>query len=115
MNVRPRIHGKAGSYKWCRDDNGRACATCREAHSQYNQAYNRARAQRLKEDPSLAVHGRRGTYDAWGCRCPLCCAVASAVNRRSYARRMWERAGYIYPTTAPPDFTPPFGREWLQP
>lgn len=38
------------------------------------------RAARIAADPSLARHGRAGTYKDWGCRCAPCTAAATAAR-----------------------------------
>lgn len=76
-------HGNASTYRnsryACR------CLACRRAHTKAHSDERARRTERLKEDPSLAPHGRASTYINWGCRCLDCTRVHSAKCQR-YAR-----------------------------
>lgn len=73
-------HGHVNTYKaGCR------CSACREANRVYQSAAN----ARRRLDPSgadRAGHGKRSTYNNYGCRC-LLCRVASANAQRDYRER----------------------------
>ena len=60
---------------------GEAAMTTRFAAAQARKARLVGKAAQLAADPTLARHGRPGTYTNWGCRCDECRAAWSAYFR----------------------------------
>ena len=48
------------------------CEKCFKASRDLAKKNHEERVKRLKEDPTLAPHGRYSTYINWGCRCERC-------------------------------------------
>lgn len=48
------------------------CDMCSDASRLLARKNYKERVDRLKQDPTLAPHGRYSTYINWGCRCELC-------------------------------------------
>lgn len=110
-----RTHGIEATYRWCFEDNGRACAACRRAHAERNVRDTVSRARRIREDPSLATHGKAATYANWGCRCDPCTdAAASSHAAWRRAAGVVRRTGLPAPQRRRRSRIEPIGREWLQ-
>ena len=63
---------------------GCRCEVCRTSHAEKQREERRARAERLRADPTLAPHGTESTYRNWGCRCEPCTAANSAACAAAY-------------------------------
>lgn len=87
--VEPLIHNASTYRNW-----GCRCEKCRKAHSFHILMSRYARAERLRDDPSLAPHGVCTTYENWMCRCAPCTAAHTEV-RGDYQKkkRAREKAG----------------------
>lgn len=59
--------------------NGCRHPECVAANAEYQRTSRAERAIRLLEDPTLAPHGREGTYSNWDCRCLPCCEAHAVV------------------------------------
>jgi hypothetical protein len=70
-------HG-AGRYA-----HGCRCDVCRKGNTAKGNEQRRVRAARLKEDPTLAPHGRASTYLNWMCRCNECITASTTAHRKS--------------------------------
>lgn len=58
------------------------CAVCTASWRVHMAQQRENRKARLREDPSLAVHGSPSTYTNWGCRCDECRKAHAAYIRR---------------------------------